>query len=81
MRVSIIIPTFNNLEYLKLIIKSIKNNSTYSHEIIVHINQGIDGSLDYVKKNHIKHTYSKENIGLCSAVNTAALLSTTDYIM
>ena len=50
MRVSIIIPTFNNLDYLKLILKSINNNSKYSHEVIVHINEGVDGSLDYVKK-------------------------------
>ena len=81
MRVSIIIPTFNNLDYLKLILKSINNNSKYSHEVIVHINEGMDGSLDYVKKNNIIHTFSKNNIGLCSAVNRAASLSTTDYIM
>ena len=42
---SIIIPTFNNLEYLKLCLKSIQKNSKFDHEIIVHINEGNDGTL------------------------------------
>ena len=46
---SIIIPTFNNLKYLKLCIKSIKKNSQFNHEIIIHINEGIDGTLEYLK--------------------------------
>ena len=37
---SIIIPTFNNLNYLKLCISSIKKNSKYNHQIIPHINIG-----------------------------------------
>ena len=32
---SIIIPTFNNLDYLKLCIKSIRQNSKYSHQILL----------------------------------------------
>ena len=47
---SIVIPSFNNLEYLKLCLNSLKKNSKYKHQIIVHINEGTDGSLDYVKK-------------------------------
>ena len=45
---SIIIPTFNNLEYLKLCLHSIKKNSLYDHEIIIHVND--DG---YGFKNEI----------------------------
>ena len=51
---SIIIPTFNNLEYLKLCIKSIKKNSFYDHELILHINEGTDGTLEFVKNNNFK---------------------------
>ncbi len=40
----IIIPTFNNLPYLKICILSIKKNSKFEHEIITHINDGSDGS-------------------------------------
>ena len=78
---SIIIPTFNNLEYLKLCLSSIKKNSKLSHEIILHINDGSDGTLEHVKKSKLKFTYSANNLGLCTAINLAAKLSTTDYIL
>ena len=32
---SIVIPTYNNLKYLELCLKSIKKNSKYDHEIII----------------------------------------------
>ena len=38
MQFSIIIPTFENHKYLKTSINSIKKNSKFNHEIIVHIN-------------------------------------------
>ncbi len=78
---SIIIPTFNNLDYLKLSLKSLEKNSYKNHEIIVHINEGSDGTLQYIKDKKIKHTYSKDNIGLCSAVNKASLIASTEYIL
>ena len=46
--ISIVIPTFNNLKYLQLCINSLKN-SIYDHEIILHVNDGSDGTLDYAK--------------------------------
>ena len=78
---SIIIPTFNNLEYLKLTLYSIRKNSKYNHEIIIHINEGIDGTLEFIQKEKIKYTYSRENLGVCTAVNLAAEKATTDYIL
>ena len=78
---SIIIPTFNNYNYLKLCLKSIKQNSKFNHEIIVHINDGSDGTLKFIKKNHFKYTYTKTNVGLCSSVNKAAELTTGKYIL
>ena len=78
---SILIPSFNNIDYLKLCINSIKNNSKYKHQIIVHINEGSDGSLDYVKKNNIEHTFSEVNIGMPKALNKASKLAKYDYIL
>ena len=78
---SVLVPTFNNLTYLRIAIQSIKENSKYDHEIILHINDGSDGTLDYAKSNAIIHTYSDKNIGLCSAINKAATKVTTDYIL
>ncbi len=78
---SILIPTYNNLEYLKLCIESIRKNSTYNHQIIVHINEGRDGSLDYIKNLNCDFTYSKENIGMPSALNKASKLVKNNYIV
>lgn len=78
---SIIIPTYNNLDYLKLCIESIKKNSKYDHEIIVHINEGIDGSIDYLKNLKIKFSYSAINEGVCVAFNKAVKLSTKKYLV
>jgi len=78
---SIIIPTFNNLNYLKLCLKSLEKNSSKKHEIIIHINEGSDGSLEHIKENNFKYTFSKKNIGLCSSLNTASKLASTNYIL
>ena len=81
MKLSIIIPTYNNLDYLKFFLHSLKINSAFDHEIILHINDGSDGTLKYALENNIKHTHSESNIGLCSSMNKAYSLTTTDYIL
>ena len=78
---SIIIPTLNNLSYLKLCIESIQKNSKYNHEIIPHVNVGTDGTLEYLKKNNIKFTYTKDNSGICKGMNLAAEVSKNEYIL
>ena len=78
---SIIIPTWNNLPFLELCINSILKNSTFQHQIIVHINEGNDGTLEWLEKNKIEFTHSKQNIGICLACNEAATLVKTDYIL
>jgi len=81
MKISIIVPTYNNLNFLKFFLLSLKKNSKYSHEVILHINDGSDGTLQYASENNILYTHSPKNIGLCSSVNKASLLSTTEYIL
>jgi hypothetical protein len=78
---SIIIPSWNNLAYLKLCIESIRKNSSYAHQIIVHLNDGSDGSLAYIQSEQIDYTHSDSNIGICFAVNQAATLAKGDYIV
>ena len=79
--ISIIIPTFNNIDYLKLCIKSLNNNSSHDHEIIFHINDGSDGTKEFINNKGYKFTYSDTNIGLCSSINRAAKLATCEYIL
>jgi len=78
---SILIPSYNNLEYLKTCIDSLKKNSTFDHQIIVHVNEGTDGSFDYIKENNLEYTHSKDNIGMPRALNKASKLSKFDYIL
>ena len=82
LKYSIIIPTWNNLEYLKLCINSIRKNSHFKHQIIVHVNEGNDGTVDWLKEQtDVDYTYSKENIGICYALNIARSLLKTDYLV
>ena len=81
MEFSIIIPTFENYDYCKLTIDSIKHNSSFNHEIIVHLNGIDDQTENYLKKENILFTKSDQNIGLCSGVNTAYKKSTKKYIL
>lgn len=78
---SIIIPTLNNLEYLRFCIYSIKKNSRFNHEIIPHVNIGNDGTIDYLKNEGIDYTYTKYNSGICEGMNLAAKKANTNYIL
>ena len=78
---SIVIPTWNNLPFVKLCVESIRKNSAYPHQVILHINDGKDGTLEWAKKEGIDYTYTPENAGICVAVNMAGGLATMDYIV
>ena len=81
MEFSIIIPSFENLKYLKLAIESIKKNSTYTHEIIVHVNGTDEETISFLNLTNIKFTKTKNNVGLCSGVNLATKLLTKNYVV
>ncbi|WP_017774355.1 glycosyltransferase family 2 protein [Paraburkholderia kururiensis] len=78
---SIIIPTWNNLPYLQLVIASLRRHSAHAHQIIVHVNDGSDGTLAWVREQGIEHTASPANIGICHAVNLAAARAREDYVV
>ena len=81
MEFSIIIPTYKNFKYFKLTMNSIKKNSSFNHEIVVHLNGEDKETENYINNEQIKFTQSSSNIGLCSGVNTAYKKSTKDYIL
>ena len=78
---SVLIPTLNNLDYLKICIGSLKKNSYYNHQILVHINVDLDGTRKYLESEKIEYTYSNENLGLCKAVNLASKKAKHSFIM
>jgi glycosyltransferase involved in cell wall biosynthesis len=79
---SILIPTWNNLAYLQLCIRSIRENSFYKHQIVVHVNEGIDSTKEWIKQqDDIDYSISDVNIGVCYALNCCSMLAQTDYIL
>jgi len=79
---SILIPTWNNLEYLKCCIDSIEKNSFFKHQILIHINDGSDGTLEWVKgREDLSYKHSNDNIGICWALNGLRAFVDTDYIL
>ena len=78
---SILIPTFNNINYLKFCIKSIKKNSKYNHQIICHVNIGDDGTIEYLQNEKIDYSHTIYNSGICEGINKAAKLARYDYFL
>jgi glycosyltransferase involved in cell wall biosynthesis len=78
---SILIPTFNNVKYLELCINSILKNSKYDHQIIVHVNIGDDGTINYLNKINIEYTHTSYNSGICEGINKASGLAKFDYFL
>src|SRR5690606_21118859 len=70
-----------NLPYLQLCVEGIRQHSAVAHQIILHINEGADGTKAWAVANGIEFTESTINIGICRAVNLAAQLVRHDYIV
>ena len=79
---SIIIPTLNNLEYLKFCVYSIKKNSEINNEILVHVSEDKNKQTrTFLKSYNIQYTFYEENVGLCTAINTVAKKSKYEYLI
>ncbi len=79
---SILIPSWNNINYLKHCLKSIEDNSSYKHQIIIIINEGSDGTYSWLKsQKKYDFVYSPENIGICYGLNACRSLVNTEYIL
>jgi glycosyltransferase involved in cell wall biosynthesis len=78
---SILIPSWNNLPYLKCCVESIRKNSRYNHQIIVHVNEGKDDTLTWIKDQKISYTHSPDNVGVCYGFNSPSSLAHSEYIV
>jgi len=78
---SILIPTWNNLNCLKFCVESIRRNSHFAHQIILHINQGNDGTIEWAEENEISYSRSAQNAGVCYGFNAPATLAQSDYLV
>lgn len=81
---SIQIPTFNSLEYLKACIESIQEHTKLPYEIVVHSNDGSDGTNKYLElldNKIVKFSRSERNIGVCGAMNATRRLASKKLLM
>ena len=79
---SMLIPSWNNIDYLKLCVESIRKNSVLNHQIIIILNEANDGSLEWVQaQKDLDYVYAKENIGICYGLNAARSLIAADYVL
>ncbi len=86
--ISIIVLTYNNLEYNKKCIRSILNNTAYpNYELIVVDNQSTDGTIEYLKElekeahPQLQIIFNQENSGFAGGNNLGIKVSKGDYIM
>jgi glycosyltransferase involved in cell wall biosynthesis len=81
-RFSVLIPTWNNLPYLQLCIRSIQSHSTLPIQIIVIVNEGKDGTLEWLRdETDLDFVHAQQNIGICYGLNAARSLVLSDYII
>ncbi len=78
---SILIPTWNNLEYLRVCIDAIARHTQVPHELIVHVNEGSDGTAQWLASQGIRHTQSPRNLGICAGLNLLAGMARHDWIV
>ncbi len=79
---SILIPSWNNLAYLKCTIESIQKNSAFRHQIVVHINEGLDGTEEWVRtQQEVSFSKSSSNCGVCYGFNAASHLAQSAYLV
>lgn len=83
MLASVVIPSWNGLELLKICLPSISKQTLKNFEVIVVDNGSIDGSVGFVEKTFSKFKVIKltENVGFAKAVNIGIKKSSGKYII
>lgn len=83
MKTSIVILTYNKLEYTKMCIDSIKKYTPkWSYEIIVVDNHSTDGTVEWLKEQkNIKTIFNSENMGFPKGCNQGIEIATGENIL
>ena len=77
---SIIIPTLNNLDYLRLCINSLKKFKVYSRNY-PSCKCWRGWHKRYLENENIKYTFTENNSGICKGMNLAAKKAKNNYIL
>ncbi len=80
-RVSIVIPTFNNLRLTQECIRSIRGSTEVPHELIVVDNGSTDGTPAWARGEGLRVIANPENVGFPGACNQGIRASDGEYIL
>lgn len=70
------------MPYLKLCIESLWMHSDAEHQLIIMVNEGSDGTLEWVKRTtSLDYVASPENIGICYGLNSCRSLIKNPYVV
>lgn len=87
LKISIIVVSYNNLDYTRLCLESILKNTSYQNYEIIIVDNASDNDtvaflIDYCSKNNIeKLILNQENLGFAKANNQGAKTSDGEYLV
>lgn len=82
MKLSIVIPNYNGIEYLKECLKALEEQTLKDFEIIVVDNGSTDGSVSFLKEQESIQLISFEkNQGFCKAVNAGIEAAKGEFVI
>lgn len=79
---SILVPSWNNLPFLRLCLDSLRRHGGVCSQIIVLANEATDGTLAFLhSRPDVDFIHSPENIGVCFGLNAARTLVRGRYLV
>lgn len=80
-RTTIIIPNYNGLKFMEPCFASLKEQTTKDFKVLVVDNGSTDGSVEWLKENHVPSIFLPENTGFSGAVNVGIQAADTPYVI
>ena len=81
MEVSIIIPNYNGLRFMKDCLNSLAKQTYKDYKLLIVDNGSSDGSKEYFKENNIDFIDLDTNLGFAGGCNEALKLVDTKYVI
>ena len=79
---SILVPSWNNLPFLRLCLESLRRHGSVPSQIIVIANEATDGTLEFLKTQpDVDFIHAPQNIGICFGLNAARPLVRGRYMV
>lgn len=80
-KVTVIIPNYNGLKFMKPCIEALKQQTCRDFQVLVVDNGSDDGSVPWLKEQQIPTIFLKENTGFTGAVNVGIKAADTEFVL